>query len=73
MIPIKKQSLALLYIKLKLQKIINCNFLLATNNLMILTTNLENQIIVDQLIKISDIGDYFISFFLGLALKSNGN
>lgn len=54
------------------QKIISGNLALATNNLDILTKDLENQIAVDQLIKVSDTEDYFISSPLGLASKLNG-
>ena len=54
------------------QKIINSNLPLATNDLDILTEDLENQIAVDQLIKMSDIEDYFISSPFGLAPKLNG-
>ena len=45
---------------------------MATKNLDTLTADLENQIVVDQLIEMSDIGDHFIFSLLGLASKSNG-
>lgn len=54
------------------QKIISRNLSSAINNPDILTTDLENQIAVDQLIEVSDLENHFISFLLGLALKSNG-
>ena len=53
------------------QKTINSNLLLTTNDPDTVTTNLKNQIVADQLTKMSDIGNYFISSFLGLIAKSN--
>lgn len=43
----------------------------ATNDLDTLMTDLENQIVVDQITKVSDTGDYFISSSLDLAPKFN--
>lgn len=54
------------------QKIISGNLPSATNNSDTLTADLENQIAADQLTKVSEIGDYFISSLLGLVSKSNG-
>ena len=54
------------------QKIISSNLPSATNDTNTLTADLENQILADQLTKVSDIGNRFISSPLGLAPKSNG-
>lgn len=54
------------------QKIISSNLLSATNDPDILTIDLENQIAADQLTKVNDTRDHFISSLLGFAPKSNG-
>ena len=47
------------------------NLLSATNDLDTLTADLKNQVAADQLTKLSDIRDSFISFPLSQAPKSN--
>lgn len=54
------------------QRIISGNLPFVTNDSDIYTTDLENQILVDQLIEISDIRDHFIAFSFGPTPKSNG-
>ena len=55
------------------QKIIISNLLSAANNPNTLIADLENQIATNRLTEVGNIGDYFISFPLRFAPKSNGN